>query len=146
MKKYYVEFKFTFKPLLKGAEGGDYIPSEFDTRRMVRTVNSKIDLDSLPKTQDLIVLLDDANIGTIFGEYADMFETLEDVRNTFTFEAERRRGWIEKTPVGKVFHRHMFWVNLIYDQGNKRVRDADAESDFIISQLVRFGIIDKLRK
>jgi hypothetical protein len=147
MKKFNVIFKFVVSPLFKQLHGKvQYLPLEANDKRLFREVETKINLNGLPKTQDVLQLLDDSQLETVFGEECgDLFESFQDVRNAFTFEAVRHRGWIERTPERNIGQSHVFWVELILDQGDKRIEDAVALTGYVLSQLVRFGVMDKIR-
>ena len=107
MKKFNTEFGFVFAQLFKGVKGGQYLPLEAQDGRLIRRIKATINLPALPKSLDYVTLLDDTQIGTIFEEECgEMFDTLEDVRHAFTFEARRHRGWIDRSPEGPKYHPH----------------------------------------
>lgn len=146
MKKFNVEFKFVFSPLIKGVKGGEYRPLETKDNVFFKKTTAKINLEKMPQTWDKITLLDDTHINTVFEEeLGELFKRQEDVRGMFTFSATRHRGWIERTPEKAVHNPHTFWIELACDLGDKRIEDVDAMSSFILAQLVRFGVMDKLR-
>lgn len=147
MKKFNAEIMFAYAQLLNGLDGKQYIPLELEDRRLTRTVPVKINLENMPSTGDDVTLLDDSQIITVFEEESgELFESLEDVRRAFTFEVRRHRGWIDKTASERgVYHPNMFWVKLTRDQGKMCSAKAIAEGGFVLCQLARFGVIDKLR-
>ena len=146
MKKFNAEIEFAYAQLLNGLNGGKYIPLELNDRRLTKTVPVKINLGIMPQTNEVITLLDDSQIITVFEEESgELFESLEDVRDAFTFEVRRHRGWVDRTSEKKTYHPHMFWVRLTRDQGQMSSTQAVAQSGFVLCQLARFGIINKLR-
>jgi hypothetical protein len=146
MKKFNAEITFAYAQILNGLNGGKYIPLELNDRRLTYTIPVEINLKSMPKTNEMVMLLDDSQIITVFEEESgDLFESLEDVRSAFTFDVHRHRGWIDRTSVKKIYHPHMFWVKLTQDQGQMSSAQAVAQRGFVLCQLARFGVIDRLR-
>ena len=146
MKKFNAEITFAYAQLLNGLNGGKYIPLELNDRRLTKTVPVKINLESMPQTNEMITLLDDSQIITVFEEESgDLFESLDDVRSAFTFEVRRHRGWIDRASEGRPYYPNMFWVKLTRDQGQMSSAQAVAQGGFVLCQLARFGVIDKLR-
>lgn len=146
MKKFNAEITFAYAQLLNGLNGGKYIPLELHDRRLTKTLPVKLNLESMPQSNEEITLLDDSQIITVFEEESgDLFESIEDVRKAFTFEVRRHRGWIDRTSEERTYHPHMFWIKLTRDQGQMCSAQAIAQGGFVLCQLARFGIIDKLR-
>ena len=146
MKKFNAEITFAYAQLLNGLNGGKYIPLELNDRRLTYTLPVKINLESMPQTNEMVMLLDEAQIITVFEEESgDLFENLDEVRSAFTFEVRRHRGWIDRASEKKTYHPHMFWVKLTQDQGQMGSAQAVAQRGFVLCQLARFGVIDKLR-
>ena len=103
-----------------------------------------INLEKLPKTGERICLLSRAAILTILeeGEEDSSFETEEQVEDEFTFDVVVHRGYID----GK----QQMWVELRRDMirfGDMNIPTEDRvnKNRFIVTQLVRFGVLDKIK-
>lgn len=103
-----------------------------------------INLERLPKTADQICLLSKDSILTILDECEedDCFDTEEQITNEFTFDVVVHRGYIDKVD--------QMWIELRRDMVRFGGCDMKTENRvnknrFIITQLVRFGVLDKIK-
>lgn len=102
-----------------------------------------INLEKLPKSGERICLLSKEQILTILeeGEEETQFETEEQIANQFSFDVAVHRGCQGQDKL---------WIEL--KRNTLRFGDMDVPTQervnhnrFIVTQLVRFGILDKIK-
>jgi hypothetical protein len=118
-----------------------------ETFNIRQTFKMMINLPKLPKKGEAICLLNEEQIKTILfdGEGGDRFETDEQIQNAFTFDVYIHRGY----PLGSSGGEQK-WIGLyqnsIYSGDASMLSDARVDHNtFIVTQLVRFKVLDKLK-
>ncbi len=144
MKTYPVNFTFVFPSVSFGTmnHGNSSIKGLFYNGQITRVVESKIHLTKLPKTSDYVTLISDEQVIKLLeeGEGENFFDTEDKIRDAFSFYVKIHRG--------RNREGCYFWVEFINEQlTESSYSDADTldKQNFVIMQLIRFGIVERLR-
>ena len=151
LRKYYTEITFSIPRVEQGRQqiGGKVFSSLFvsENEYIEQVFRGYINLQKLPSKNDFVCLLPDEAVQKILleGEGGERFETERQIKAAFTFWPVRHRGWIK--PGTREYVRNGVWVGFESESyladdslGEEIIKEDNL---FVITQLVRFGILDK---
>ena len=155
MKKYYAEIIFVSPDMHKvhfkvGTKSVDtFLRAESFLVRQAFEVT--INLPKLPTAAECdagICLLSDEAIAKILneGEGGESFETEEQIREAFTFDVYRHRGYINHN--GKKAGKAWLVIGKNFASAGRcdiPKKERLMQNSFVMCQLVRFGVLDKFK-